>query len=112
MPTVGGIPPTAQRAREYALGKAVGMVQKRVHDAEAAQRAERERKQALPKTNTERWKRWADENGVRPRGLDTLEVCRDARGRFAKLLTSQELTQHFGLMTAKQLPSRKGAPRR
>ncbi|MDB5265065.1 MAG: hypothetical protein JWN64_636 [Parcubacteria group bacterium] len=81
------------------------MVWKGIDDHNVAVAVELERQKGIPQKNTERWKKWKDENGVRPRGYDTLEVWRDPRTmRFSKPPTPQQLAQMFGMKTGADLP--------
>lgn len=96
--------PTAERIREYRGVEAFGNIQKRMYDKEKAEEAERERKAAVPSERVEEWQYRKDKYGVRPVGRIEVKVCRNARGKFAKLLTPQELAVHFNLKIARDIP--------
>ena len=106
-------PPLEEQKRLYRRNAAVGVVLKSISDREQAIAAEKERKAAIPKVRTERWRKWADEHGKRPPGHDEVTVCRSpGTGRFARLLTPQQLAEHFGLTRGSDIPqpSKKPTP--
>jgi len=99
----GGGKPTEERLREFDQAHAVGGCQLATHEAGQKAQAEKERKEAIPKVAREAWKR-RKKGGVRPPGRIEVEVCRNAKGRFSRLLTPQELAARYGLMTGRDIP--------
>lgn len=104
MPWVPRPPPTQARRREMDQEHAFGMYLKSAHDAEVARQREEERKAAIPSIRSERWLRRKNKQGERPPGRRPVEVCRNAKGKFSRLLTPTELAEHFKLKVARDLP--------
>lgn len=104
MPWLPRPPPTPSRRREMDQEHAFGMFQKAAHDAGVAEREREERKTAIPRVRAERWQRRKRKDGERPPGRRVVEVCRNARGKFSRLLTPTELAAHFDLKVARDVP--------
>ena len=104
MPWVPRPPPTQTRRREMDQEHAFGMYQKAAHDAEVAQREREERKAAIPHVRAERWHNRKRKTDERPLEFRDVEICRNARGKFSRLLTPAELAAHFNLKVARDIP--------
>lgn len=107
MPWVPRPPPTPERQTEKNREHAVGMFQKAAYDAQEAEREVQERKNAIPSVRSERWLRRKDATGVRPPGRRAVEICRNAKGKFSRLLTPAEMAEHFKLTLGRDVPSPK-----